>query len=166
MTSVFVCADFVVNASILPLLYRYTRSHSWWDSMGCHCLQYMVTPSIDPWHHMPSQRYVHDNLQLHVLPLMQKLPGAIFQQENVQPRTARVSQDCLHTFTTLSWPAMILRFVFNQAYLESFGTPSWPSHEFERTRGNITSNMELNVSRHHIELVCLIARSYRIVHSC
>ncbi|GFU66426.1 hypothetical protein TNCV_3806691, partial [Trichonephila clavipes] len=21
------------------------------DGMGCHCLQYTVTPSIDPWHH-------------------------------------------------------------------------------------------------------------------
>ncbi|GFT53301.1 transposable element Tcb1 transposase [Trichonephila clavipes] len=33
---------------------------------------------------------------------MQWLPGAIFQQDNVWPHTARVSQDCLRTVTTIS----------------------------------------------------------------
>ncbi|GFV80683.1 transposable element Tcb2 transposase [Trichonephila clavipes] len=54
---------------------------------------------------MTVQRYVHDILQPHVLPLMQRLPGAIFQQDNARPHTARVSQGCLHTVTTLHWPA-------------------------------------------------------------
>ncbi|GFW97392.1 transposable element Tcb2 transposase [Trichonephila clavipes] len=53
---------------------------------------------------MTAQRYVYDILQPHVLPLMQRLPGAIFQQDNARPHTARVSQDCVHTVTTLSWP--------------------------------------------------------------
>ncbi|GFY33312.1 transposable element Tcb2 transposase [Trichonephila clavipes] len=53
---------------------------------------------------MTAQRYVHDILQPHVLPLMQWLPGAIFQQDNAWARTSRVSQDCLHTVTTLPWP--------------------------------------------------------------
>ncbi|GFX27240.1 transposable element Tcb1 transposase [Trichonephila clavipes] len=35
---------------------------------------------------------------------MQRLPGAIFQ-DNARPHTARVSQDCLRTFTILPWPA-------------------------------------------------------------
>ncbi|GFX64518.1 l-Fucosyltransferase [Trichonephila clavipes] len=73
--------------------------------MECHCLQYTVTPSIDPWHHMTAQRYVHDILQPHVLPLKQRLPEAILQQDNARPRTARVSQDCLCTVTTLPLPA-------------------------------------------------------------
>ncbi|GFU32923.1 transposable element Tcb2 transposase [Trichonephila clavipes] len=51
---------------------------------------------------MTAQRYVHDILQPHVLPLMQRLPGAIFQQDNARPHTARVSQDCVRTVTTLS----------------------------------------------------------------
>ncbi|GFU04671.1 transposable element Tcb2 transposase [Trichonephila clavipes] len=51
---------------------------------------------------MTAQWYVHDILQPHVLPLMQWLPGAIFQQDNALPHTARVSQDCLRTVTTLS----------------------------------------------------------------
>ncbi|GFV79379.1 transposable element Tcb1 transposase [Trichonephila clavipes] len=54
---------------------------------------------------MTAQRFVHDILQLHALPLMQRLPGAIFQQDNARPHTARVSQDCLRTVTTLPWPA-------------------------------------------------------------
>ncbi|GFY35425.1 uncharacterized protein TNCV_195181 [Trichonephila clavipes] len=33
-------------------------------------------------------------------------------------------------------------FVSNRAYLGSFGTASWASHEFERTIGNVTANME------------------------
>ncbi|GFS79334.1 transposable element Tc1 transposase [Trichonephila clavipes] len=33
------------------------------------------------------------------------LPGAIFQQDNVRPHTARVAQDFLHHFQTLPWPA-------------------------------------------------------------
>ncbi|GFW04521.1 transposable element Tcb2 transposase [Trichonephila clavipes] len=55
---------------------------------------------------MTAQRYVHDMLQPHVLPLMQRLPGAIFQQDIA--RMARVSQDCLHTVITLPWPARSL----------------------------------------------------------
>ncbi|GFW98193.1 transposable element Tcb2 transposase [Trichonephila clavipes] len=54
---------------------------------------------------MTGQWYVHDILQPHVLPLMQRLPGAILQQYNARPHTARVSQDCLHTVTTLPWSA-------------------------------------------------------------
>ncbi|GFX79709.1 l-Fucosyltransferase [Trichonephila clavipes] len=72
------------------------RSHSWCDAMRCHSLQYTVTPSTDPWH--------HDILQPHVLPLMQRLLGAIFQQYNARPHKARVSQDCLNTVTILPWP--------------------------------------------------------------
>ncbi|GFW23869.1 transposable element Tcb1 transposase [Trichonephila clavipes] len=36
---------------------------------------------------------------------MQRLPGAIFQQDKAWPHTAKVSQDCLRTVTTLLWPA-------------------------------------------------------------
>ncbi|GFX87728.1 transposable element Tcb2 transposase [Trichonephila clavipes] len=54
---------------------------------------------------MAAQRYVHDILQPHVLLLMQRLSGAIFQQDNVQPHTVRVSQDCLRTVSFLPWPA-------------------------------------------------------------
>ncbi|GFX13593.1 transposable element Tcb2 transposase [Trichonephila clavipes] len=54
---------------------------------------------------MKAQRYVHNILQPHVLPLMQRLTGAIFQQDNARPPMARVSQDCLHSVTALPWPS-------------------------------------------------------------
>ncbi|GFV03595.1 hypothetical protein TNCV_3185181 [Trichonephila clavipes] len=38
-------------------------------------------------------------------PPMQWLTGAIFQQSNTWPHKARVSQNCLHTVSTLPWPA-------------------------------------------------------------
>ncbi|GFU49052.1 transposable element Tcb2 transposase [Trichonephila clavipes] len=38
---------------------------------------------------MTDQRYVHDILQPHMLPLIQRLPGTIFQQDNARPHTAR-----------------------------------------------------------------------------
>ncbi|GFW69730.1 transposable element Tcb2 transposase [Trichonephila clavipes] len=57
---------------------------------------------------MTVQRCGHGILQSHVLPLMQRLSGAFFQQDNAQSHTARVSQDCLHTVTTLLWPARSL----------------------------------------------------------
>ncbi|GFV44895.1 transposable element Tcb1 transposase [Trichonephila clavipes] len=54
---------------------------------------------------MATQQYVHDILQSHVLPLLQRLPGDSFQQDNAQPPTARMSRNCLHSVTSLSWPA-------------------------------------------------------------
>ncbi|GFX27669.1 transposable element Tcb1 transposase [Trichonephila clavipes] len=111
---------------------------------------------------MTAQWYVHDILQPHMLQLMQRLPGAIFQQDNDRPHTARVSQDYCY-YPSLNCP--IPRFVSNRIYLGPFGTESWASHEFERNIGKVTANMERNVLRHHTELVCLNAQSFRIVHS-
>ncbi|GFX56322.1 transposable element Tcb2 transposase [Trichonephila clavipes] len=54
---------------------------------------------------MTTQWYIHDILQPHVFPLMQRLPGAIFQQDNARPHAARLSEDCLRIVTTLAWPA-------------------------------------------------------------
>ncbi|GFV21249.1 transposable element Tcb1 transposase [Trichonephila clavipes] len=55
---------------------------------------------------MTAHRYVHDILHSNVLPLMQRLLGAIFQQVNAQPYTEGVSRNCLHTVTTLLWTAL------------------------------------------------------------
>ncbi|GFV72030.1 transposable element Tcb2 transposase [Trichonephila clavipes] len=57
---------------------------------------------------MTAQWYVHDILQPHVLPIMQRLPGAIFQKDNARPHTLRVSQVCLRTVTILPRPARSL----------------------------------------------------------
>ncbi|GFX76312.1 l-Fucosyltransferase [Trichonephila clavipes] len=74
--------------------------------MERHCAQYTVTPIIDTSHHMTAQWYVHDILQPHVLLLMQRLPGSIFQQQKDRSHAARVSQVRLCTVVTiLPWPA-------------------------------------------------------------
>ncbi|GFU50003.1 transposable element Tcb2 transposase [Trichonephila clavipes] len=48
---------------------------------------------------LTGQRYVDDILRPHVGPFLNGLPGAIFQQDNARPHTARVAQD-FH-----GWPA-------------------------------------------------------------
>ncbi|GFX52490.1 transposable element Tcb2 transposase [Trichonephila clavipes] len=51
------------------------------------------------------QRCVDDILRPHVGPFLNGLLGAIFQQDNACPHTARVAQDFLRHFQTLPWPA-------------------------------------------------------------
>ncbi|GFV63017.1 DDE_3 domain-containing protein [Trichonephila clavipes] len=50
------------------------------------------------------QRYVDDILRPHVGPFLNGLSGAIFQQDNARPHTARVAQGFLRPFQTLPWP--------------------------------------------------------------
>ncbi|GFW09616.1 transposable element Tcb1 transposase [Trichonephila clavipes] len=54
---------------------------------------------------LTGQRYVDDILRPYVGPFLNGLPGAIFQQDNAHPHTARVAQDFLRPFGTLPWPA-------------------------------------------------------------
>ncbi|GFX73121.1 transposable element Tcb1 transposase [Trichonephila clavipes] len=49
---------------------------------------------------LTGQRYVYDILRPHVGPFLNGLPGAIFQQYNARPHTARVAQDFLRHFQT------------------------------------------------------------------
>ncbi|GFX61516.1 transposable element Tcb1 transposase [Trichonephila clavipes] len=100
---------------------------------------------------MISQQYVHDILQPHVLPIVERLPRAIFPQDNVRPQSLSPHCYC----PTLA--CLIPRFVSNFAYLGSIGMAILTSYEIELTRGRLTINMERNVSRHHTELVCLNA---------
>ncbi|GFY31559.1 transposable element Tcb2 transposase [Trichonephila clavipes] len=112
MTIVFVCGLHGERLNPAFALQRHnapTAGVMVWGAIAC-----TVAPSIDAWH--------HDIPQPPVLPLMQRLSGTIFQQDNARPHSAMVPQDCLRTGNTHSWPA---RFVSNQAYLRSFGTASW-----------------------------------------
>ncbi|GFV71431.1 transposable element Tcb2 transposase [Trichonephila clavipes] len=54
---------------------------------------------------LTGQRYVDDILRPHEGPFLNGLPGAIFQQDNARPHTARFAQDFLRHFQTLPWPA-------------------------------------------------------------
>ncbi|GFT94879.1 transposable element Tcb2 transposase [Trichonephila clavipes] len=47
---------------------------------------------------LTGQRYVDDILRPHVGPFLNGLPGAISQQDNARPHTARVAQDFLRHF--------------------------------------------------------------------
>ncbi|GFW23256.1 transposable element Tc1 transposase [Trichonephila clavipes] len=53
---------------------------------------------------LTGQRYVDYILRPHVGPFLIVLPGAISQQDNACPHTARVAQDFLCHFQTLPWP--------------------------------------------------------------
>ncbi|GFT11972.1 transposable element Tcb2 transposase [Trichonephila clavipes] len=48
---------------------------------------------------------IHGTMTAHVATHGTAPRRAIFQQDNAQPQTARVSQDCLRTVNTLPWPA-------------------------------------------------------------
>ncbi|GFV41115.1 transposable element Tcb2 transposase [Trichonephila clavipes] len=54
---------------------------------------------------LTGQSYVDDILRPHVGSFLNGLPGAIFHQGNARPHTAKVAQDFLRHFQTLSWPA-------------------------------------------------------------
>ncbi|GFT10263.1 transposable element Tcb2 transposase [Trichonephila clavipes] len=53
---------------------------------------------------LTGQRYVDDILRPHVGPFLNGLPGAIFQQDNARPRTARF---CLRFPTSFSDSSMV-----------------------------------------------------------
>ncbi|GFU36867.1 transposable element Tcb2 transposase [Trichonephila clavipes] len=116
---------------------------------------------------MTAQRYVYDNfiLQLHLFPLMQRPPTPSFQQDSARPLMARVSQDCLCTVTILPCPARSPDLSPIEPILDHVGWRAGRPTSLNEI-GKVTTNMEQNVSRHHTELVCLNARSYRIVHLC
>ncbi|GFT26066.1 HTH_Tnp_Tc3_2 domain-containing protein [Trichonephila clavipes] len=44
---------------------------------------------------LTARRYVDDILTPIVLPMLSSRPGAIYQQDNARPHTARLSQQCL-----------------------------------------------------------------------
>ncbi|GFW67224.1 DDE_3 domain-containing protein [Trichonephila clavipes] len=54
---------------------------------------------------LTGERYVDDILGPHEGPFRNGLPGAIFQQDNARPHTARVAQDIIRHFQTLPWLA-------------------------------------------------------------
>ncbi|GFX27747.1 transposable element Tcb1 transposase [Trichonephila clavipes] len=94
---------------------------------------------------MTAQRYIHDILEPHVLPLITMAPRNHFSTRQCSAShgkgVTRLSPHCY--YSPLASP--IPRFVSNRVHLGSFGTASWASHEFERTRSKDTANMERNV---------------------
>ncbi|GFS84676.1 transposable element Tcb1 transposase [Trichonephila clavipes] len=54
---------------------------------------------------LTARRYVDDILTPIVLPMLSSRKGAIYQQDNARPHTARLSQQCLQGYDVLPWPA-------------------------------------------------------------
>ncbi|GFS99788.1 HTH_Tnp_Tc3_2 domain-containing protein [Trichonephila clavipes] len=52
---------------------------------------------------LTARRYVDDILTPIVLPMLSSRPGAIYQQDNARPHTARLSQQCLQGYDVLPW---------------------------------------------------------------
>ncbi|KFM75316.1 Transposable element Tcb2 transposase, partial [Stegodyphus mimosarum] len=102
---------------------------------------------------MTAQRYVHEILQPHVLPLMQRLPGAIFQQDNARPHTARLSQDCLRIVTNLPWPARSPDLSPIKHIWDHLGRRVGHPTSLNELEARLQQLWERNVSKHHTELV-------------
>ncbi|UYV64526.1 hypothetical protein LAZ67_3001100 [Cordylochernes scorpioides] len=53
---------------------------------------------------MTAHRYVDDVLRPVTLPYLQRVPNALYQQDNARPHTARISQQALQDVQMLPWP--------------------------------------------------------------
>ncbi|GFV03470.1 uncharacterized protein TNCV_5060111 [Trichonephila clavipes] len=104
MITVYGCGDALVKGTIPPSLFYAHCPHSWCNGLGTISYDSRSTLIVMRGT-LTGQRYVDDILRLHVGPILNGLPGAIFQQDNARPHTARVSQDFLRHFQNLSWPA-------------------------------------------------------------
>ncbi|GFV05914.1 HTH_Tnp_Tc3_2 domain-containing protein [Trichonephila clavipes] len=78
-----------------------------------------------------STRYVDDILTPIVLPMLSSRPGAIYQQDNARPHTARLSQQCLQGYDVLPWPRQVTRSFANRACLDALGRQLQPSRDTE-----------------------------------
>ncbi|GFT64294.1 uncharacterized protein TNCV_3438391 [Trichonephila clavipes] len=71
--------------------------------------------------------------------MLSSRPGAIYQQDNARPHTARLSQQCLQGYDVLPWPARSQIFFANRACLRNaLGRQLQPS----RDTGELTAQMQ------------------------
>ncbi|GFX62470.1 DDE_3 domain-containing protein [Trichonephila clavipes] len=97
------CGGALVNGTI-PLQCPTSHfPHSWCNGLGAIAYDSRSTLIVMRGT-LTGQRYVDDIRRPHVGPFLNGLAGAIFQQDNAHPHTARVAQDILCHFQTLPWP--------------------------------------------------------------
>ncbi|GFW47564.1 uncharacterized protein TNCV_582761 [Trichonephila clavipes] len=104
MITVHGCGCALVSGKIPPHCSTSHCPHSWCNGLGAIAYASRSTLIVMRGT-LTGQRYVDDILRPHVGPLLSGLPGAIFQQDNARPHTARVAPDFLRHFQTLPWPA-------------------------------------------------------------
>ncbi|GFY21561.1 uncharacterized protein TNCV_1167061 [Trichonephila clavipes] len=101
MITVYGCGGALVSGTIPPHCSTSHCPHSWCNGLGSHSRSTLIVMLGI----LTGQRYVDDILRPHVGPFLNGLAGAIFQQDNAYPHTARVAQYFLCHFQTLPWPA-------------------------------------------------------------
>ncbi|GFV76268.1 transposable element Tcb1 transposase [Trichonephila clavipes] len=87
---------------------------------------------------LTARRYVDDILTPIVLPMLSSRPGAIYQQDNTRPHTARLSQQCLQGYDVLPWPARSPDLSPIEHVCDALGRQLQPS----RDTGELTAQMQ------------------------
>ncbi|GFX97860.1 transposable element Tcb1 transposase [Trichonephila clavipes] len=87
---------------------------------------------------LTARRYVDDILTPIVLPMLSSRPGAIYQQDNARPHTARLSQQCLQGYDVLPWPARAPDLSPIEHVWDALGRQMQPS----RDTGELTAQMQ------------------------
>ncbi|GFV16967.1 DDE_3 domain-containing protein [Trichonephila clavipes] len=70
--------------------------------------------------------------------MLSSRPGAIYQQDNARPHTARFSQQCLQGYDVLPCARQVTRSFANRACLDALGRQLQPS----RDTGELTAQMQ------------------------
>ncbi|GFT86019.1 transposable element Tcb2 transposase [Trichonephila clavipes] len=87
---------------------------------------------------LTARRYVDYILTPIVLPMLSSRPGAIYQQDNARPHTARLSQQCLQGYDVLPWPARSPDLSPIEHVCDALGRQLQPS----RDTGELTAQMQ------------------------
>ncbi|GFV48792.1 HTH_Tnp_Tc3_2 domain-containing protein [Trichonephila clavipes] len=80
---------------------------------------------------LTARRYVDDILTPIVLPMLSSRPGAIYQQDNARPHTARLSQQCLQGYDVPTMACQVTRSFANRVCLGRAGKATAANPEIQ-----------------------------------